>query len=84
MSTGTTLGKVTKSNASVTFDGVTFFRLVVADYSSAAGDSGGLVFFEVPGENLINTVGIHKGTSGNTKFYFKVSEVNRIFRLRRY
>lgn len=83
-STGTTSGKVTKSNVTVTFNGVSFFGLVGANYKSDNGDSGGLVFFKVPGENLINTVGIHKGTVGDTKIYSKASEVNKALGLRRY
>lgn len=83
-STGTTTGKVTKSNVSVTFNGVSFFGLVGANYNSQNGDSGGLVYFKVPGENLLNTVGIHKGTAGDTKIYSKASEINKSLNLRRY
>lgn len=83
-STGVTSGRVTKSNVSVTFNGVSFFGLVGASYGSQPGDSGALIFFKVPGENLINTVGIHKGRVGQTKIYSKAKEVNKALKLKRY
>lgn len=82
--TGITSGKVTKNNVSITLGGVTHFNLVGANYKSDRGDSGGLVFFEVPGENLTNTVGVHVGSVGSTKYYCRASEVNKALNLKRY
>lgn len=82
--TGTTSGKVTRNNVSITLDGVTHFNLVGANYKADKGDSGGLVFFEVPGENLTNTVGVHVASVGGTKYYCRASEVNKALNLKRY
>lgn len=82
--TGTTTGMVTQNNVSITLDGITHFNLVGANYKSDHGDSGSLVFFKVPGENLINTVGVHMAGIGSTKYYCRASEVNKSLNLKRY
>ncbi|MCT1797034.1 hypothetical protein [Helcococcus kunzii] len=76
--------RATRNNVSITLDGVTHFNLVGANYKSDHGDSGGLVFFKVPGENLINTVGVHMAGVGSTKYYCRASEVNKALYLKRY
>jgi len=76
-STGTTSGSVLSTNASGTFDGIPFTNLTTADYTSAAGDSGGIVYTFYSGPPQVrNVCGIHKGAGGTTRYYCKAGLIN--------
>lgn len=75
-STGHTSGKVLSTNASLTVNGETFTNLTSADYTSAPGDSGGIVYSYIASTNTRLTLGIHKAASGTTRYYVKANEIN--------
>lgn len=70
--TGTSSGNIISTNASTTnASGVVFTNLTSADYTSDAGDSGGIIYTYVSATNTRFTVGIHKGANATTKFFTK-------------
>lgn len=86
-STGHTSGKVISTNVSATFSsGATINNLTTANYSSAAGDSGCVVYSYVSSSNTRLTLGIHTGVSndGVTRYYTKANEVNAALGTSRY
>ena len=82
--TGHTSGTILSTNASWTVNGVTFTNLTSADYTSANGDSGGVVYSYVSSTNTRYTLGIHKGASGSTRYYVKASLINQALGTSRY
>jgi len=83
-STGHTSGKVISTNASVTIGGVTFTNLTSADYSSAPGDSGCIVYSYISSTNTRLTLGIHKASDGTTRYYVKANQINSALGTSRY
>lgn len=84
ISTGHTSGKVISTNASVTIGGVTFTNLTSADYSSAPGDSGCIVYSYISSTNTRLTLGIHKASDGTTRYYVKANQINSALGTSRY
>lgn len=75
--TGTTTGVITNINSTQNWNGVIFTNMSIANYHSAGGDSGGLVYFELPSSNIAHPVGVLKGIySGSQKSFSKASVVN--------
>ena len=83
-STGATSGKVLATNVTVTLDGITHTNLTSADYSSSAGDSGGIVYSYVSSTNTRYTLGIHCAAVGSTRYYIKADEINSALGTSRY
>ncbi len=83
-STGHTSGKILSTNASATYSGVTFTNLTTADYSSAPGDSGGIVYSYISSTNTRPTLGIHVAAGGSTRYYVKASQINSALGTSRY
>ena len=84
MSTGATSGKIISINASFTVSGETFTNLTSADYESASGDSGGIVYSYISSTNTRLTLGIHKGSLGSTRYYVKANQINSALGTSRY
>lgn len=83
--TGHTSGKVTSTNVTITFvSGDTIANLTAADYTSAAGDSGGVVYSYISSTNARLTLGIHTGSNSTTAYYTKANEVNAALGTSRY
>lgn len=64
-------GKVISTNAQAYVNSVLFTNLTEADYTSTAGDSGGLIYSYISSTGSRLTVGVHKGSltsSGNAVF----------------
>lgn len=72
--TGLTTGKIKSTDyTSKTTDGMTVYHTVLADYSSASGDSGGLVYMVVNGDSV--PAGIHRGSGNSTAVFCTVQRV---------
>lgn len=87
MATGHTSGRVQSTNATATFtSGATITNLTTADYRSAPGDSGCVVYSYIGSTNARLTLGIHTGASRNgvTRYYTKADEVNAALGTYRY
>lgn len=87
MTTGHTSGKVLCTNATATFtSGATLTNLTSADYNSAAGDSGGVVYSYISSSNTRLTLGIHTGASndGITRYFTKANQINAALGTSRY
>lgn len=82
--TGATSGRVLDTNVTVTLDGITHTNLTSADYSSGAGDSGGIVYSYISATNTRYTLGIHCAAVGSTRYYIKADEINTSFGASRY
>ncbi|HZK71903.1 MAG TPA: hypothetical protein VFD03_10390 [Clostridia bacterium] len=83
-STGYTSGTVTSTNVSVSYDGQNFNYLVAANYTSAPGDSGGIVYSYISSTNTRYTLGIHVASNGTTRYYCKAMHVNDALGCTRY
>lgn len=84
-STGHTSGKILSTNVTATFDsGATISNLTTADYTSAPGDSGCVVYSYISSSNTRLTLGIHTGAGGNTRYFTKANEINRALGTSRY
>lgn len=84
-STGATSGKVLSTNVTATFSsGATISNLTTADYTSAPGDSGGVVYSYISSTNARLTLGIHTGAGGSTRYYTKANEINSALGTKRY
>lgn len=87
MKTGHTTGKVLSTNSTATFtSGATISNLTTADYSSAPGDSGCVIYSYISSTNARLTLGIHTGASndGVTRYFTKANEVNAALGTSRY
>ncbi len=86
MKTGHTSGKVLSTNVTITFSsGATISNLTSADYESAPGDSGCVVYSYIGSTGARLTLGIHTGASGSgTRYYTKANEVNAALGTSRY
>lgn len=83
--TGHTSGKVTSTDVTITFSsGKTISNLTAADYSSAPGDSGCVVYSYVSSSNTRLTLGIHTGSNGTTRYYTKANQINAALGTSRY
>ena len=72
--TNLTTGKILSSDyTSRTDDGMTVNHTVLADYRSAKGDSGGLVYMVVNGDSI--PAGIHRGGNGSSAVFCTVKRV---------
>lgn len=72
--TGLTTGKIKSSNyTSRTDDGMTVNHTVLADYRSANGDSGGLVYMVVNGDSI--PAGVHRAGNGSSSAFCKVQRI---------
>ncbi|MVT12122.1 chymotrypsin family serine protease [Chitinophaga tropicalis] len=70
--TGTSSGNIISTNASTTTAaGISYTNLTSADYTSAGGDSGGIIYTYVSASNTRFTVGLHLGASGTTRYFTK-------------
>lgn len=85
-STGSTSGKILSTNASVTANGITHTNLTSANYTSAAGDSGGIVYSYVSSTNTRYTLGIHTGEylAEGIRYYSKASNILSGLNITRY
>lgn len=84
-STGHTSGKVLSTNVTATFSsGATISNLTTADYTSAPGDSGGVIYSYIGSTNTRLTLGIHTGAGGSTRYYTKANEINSALGTSRY
>lgn len=83
-STGATSGKIISTNATITVDGTTFTDVTTADYSSAPGDSGGIVYSYVSSTNTRYTLGTHSFSDGTTRTFIKADNTNSALGLTRY
>ena len=82
-STGHTSGTIISTNATATTDmGVTLTNLTSANYSSAAGDSGCIVYSVVGSSRY--TLGTHVGAAGSTRYYTKANKINSALGIYRY
>ncbi|MBS3887129.1 MAG: hypothetical protein KGZ56_08735 [Dethiobacter sp.] len=82
--TGHTHGRIISTNASWFVDNIQFTNLTTADYHSAPGDSGGIVYSFISSTNTRPTLGIHMGSSGTTRFFVKANQINSALGLTRY
>lgn len=86
--TGKTGGYIKNTSVNIVDDdGKTIMQdLVTADYKSAGGDSGGLIYTIVSSSNTRYTVGVHKGRSddGKLAIYSKADNVLSVLGLKRY
>ena len=64
--TGSTGGYIKSTNFELTRKGVTFTNLTAAEYDSANGDSGGIIYTYISSTETRYTVGIHKGETDIT------------------
>ena len=84
--TGVTSGTILSTNYSGMIDGEIFSNLTTTNYNSAAGDSGGVVFY-VPSDGIRYTVGIHKGgvdyDAPDVKSFVKAGEIRRLWGVER-
>ncbi|MBW8684475.1 S1 family peptidase [Chitinophaga rhizophila] len=70
--TGTSSGNIISTNASTTTAaGISYTNLTTADYASAGGDSGGIIYTYVSASNTRFTVGLHLGAGGTTRYFTK-------------
>lgn len=70
--TGTSSGNIISTNASTTTSaGISYTNLTSANYTSAGGDSGGIIYTYVSASNTRFTVGLHLGASGSTRYFTK-------------
>lgn len=77
-------GKVTDINDEVTYSsGYSYTNLISAEYSSAAGDSGGIVYLYNSSQNKRYIVGIHQG-SGTEAHLCKAGLINEKLNLTLY
>lgn len=83
-STGSTSGKILSTNATITVNGVTYTDITTADYSSAGGDSGGIVYSYVSSTNTRYTLGTHSFSDGSTRSFIKADNTNTALSLTRY
>lgn len=83
-STGATSGKIISTNATITVSGVTYTDVTTADYSSAGGDSGGIVYSYVSSTNTRYTLGTHSFSDGTTRSFIKADNTNSALGLTRY
>lgn len=82
-STGHTSGTIISTNATATTDmGVTLTNLTSANYSSAAGDSGCIVYSVVGSSRY--TLGTHVGAAGSTRYFTKANQINSALGVSRY
>ncbi|MBE5980543.1 MAG: hypothetical protein E7249_15660 [Paenibacillaceae bacterium] len=65
--------RVIVSFASRTDDGMTVNHTVLADYRSANGDSGGLVYMVVNGDSI--PAGVHRAGNGSSSAFCKVQRI---------
>jgi hypothetical protein len=71
-STGTSSGNIISTNASTTTAaGISYTNLTSANYTSAGGDSGGIIYTYVSATNTRFTVGLHLGANTTTRFFTK-------------
>jgi streptogrisin B len=93
--TGHTTGKILSTNASIAYAytpvpgtpgyaNTTFTNLTTADYSSAKGDSGGVVYAYYSGPNIRYTLGIHVANQSNTAYYVKADLIHAALGISRY
>ena len=82
--TGSASGTIISTNATITFSGGTLTNMTSADYTSAPGDSGGIIYTYVSSTNTRYSVGIHKGAVGSTKYFTKASLALSALGLARY
>lgn len=84
-STNHTSGKITSTSVTVTFtSGNTITNLTEADYTSAPGDSGCVVYSYVSSSNTRYTLGIHTGANGSKRYYTKANQINAALGTSRY
>lgn len=70
--TGTSSGNIISTNASTTTSaGISYTNLTSANYTSAGGDSGGIIYTYVSASNTRFTVGLHLGANTTTRFFTK-------------
>lgn len=70
--TGTSSGNIISTNASTTTSaGISYTNLTSANYTSAGGDSGGIIYTYVSATNTRFTVGLHLGANTTTRFFTK-------------
>lgn len=70
--TGYSSGAIISTNATTTTDeGITYTNLTSADYSSAKGDSGGIIYTYISSTNTRPTVGIHLGNNTIRAYFTK-------------
>ncbi len=65
-------------------DKIVMQDLVSADYKSAEGDSGGIVYAYISSSNTRYTVGVHKGSIEGLSLYSKADNVLSALGLKRY
>lgn len=65
-------------------DKIVMQDLVSADYKSAEGDSGGIVYTYISSSNTRYTVGVHKGSIEGLSLYSKADNVLSALGLKRY
>lgn len=82
--TNATSGTILSTNASVPSGGIIISNLTSANYLSADGDSGGIVYSYLSSTGVRPTVGIHMGVIGSTRYFCKADEVLSTFGLTRY
>jgi streptogrisin B len=83
--TSHTTGKITSTNVSISFGGVgTITNLTEADYGSASGDSGAVVYSYISSTNTRYTLGIHTGSGLGKKYFTKANQINAALGSERY
>lgn len=71
--TGRTTGKITSTSYTIRVPGRTVKDVVLADYSSSGGDSGGIVYQTVNGDHV--PAGTHCGTYSDSSYFCKVQNI---------
>lgn len=70
--TGYSSGTIINTNVTTTASsGITYTNLTTANYASAAGDSGGIIYTYISSTNTRPTVGIHLGANTTVAFFTK-------------
>ncbi|MGX8794742.1 hypothetical protein ACR6HW_01430 [Fusibacter sp. JL298sf-3] len=81
---GPSVGRVTSTNFGGVVSGTYHVNLTAAQYASAPGDSGGLIFTGDPQTGYMETAGIHVGSSNLVSAFCKAEIVNQMLGLTRY
>jgi hypothetical protein len=83
--TGITSGTISDINAIASVDGQTVQDLTAADYNSAGGDSGGLIYTLVTSPSVARyTTGVHMGSFNTQKYFCKAGNVAAALGVSRY
>jgi len=77
--TGHTSGYITNLSTTATYKGVTFTDYIQSTYTSANGDSGGIIYSYDANSSTVKVVGNHKASGGGYAYGTKYSNIKSAF-----